>query len=182
MDCSVRPMCTRKVGTKPTAYKLYCINVEYASILEECFMNVKKPRGDCRDYCFHCHLYCLLIFYNGIIGKLVPCDPAVLFHKANDVFCVVISLRDLIKCILKRFWFFVSLLLSYLAFAGKRIICKYRTGCMYRMNDHLWNDKRVFRNVCAKTKEECEEKLTVMIEKMKREIVAQKEKKKQRSQ
>ena len=57
------------------------------------------------------------------------------------------------------------------------------TGCVYQINDHLWegkyspvgpDGKRIRRNVYAPTKEECEEKLAVMIEEMKREIEAQK--------
>ena len=58
------------------------------------------------------------------------------------------------------------------------------TGCLYQINDHLWegkysprdaNGKRISRNVYAPTREECEEKLMVMISQMKREIVAEKE-------
>jgi hypothetical protein len=53
------------------------------------------------------------------------------------------------------------------------------TGCVYQINDHLWegkyspkgaDGKRIRRNVYAPTKEECEEKLAVMIEETKREI------------
>ena len=59
---------------------------------------------------------------------------------------------------------------------------KYRksgTGCLHQINGHLWegkysprgaDGKRISRNVYAKTKEECEEKLAVMIEEMKKEI------------
>ena len=59
------------------------------------------------------------------------------------------------------------------------------TGCVYQINDHLWegkysprdaHGKRIRRNVYAPTKEECEEKLAVMIEEMKREIEQQKQK------
>ena len=65
---------------------------------------------------------------------------------------------------------------------------KYRkpgTGGVYQLNDHLWegkysphdaHGKRLSRNVYAKTKEECEEKLAEMIAKTKAEIAAQKEK------
>lgn len=65
---------------------------------------------------------------------------------------------------------------------------KYRksgTGCLYQINDHLWegkysprdaHGKRISRNVYAKTKEECEVKLAAMIEEMKKEIAAQKQK------
>ena len=57
------------------------------------------------------------------------------------------------------------------------------TGCVYQINDHLWegkysprgaDGKRISRNVYARTKEECEEKLAVMIEEVKKEIEAAK--------
>ena len=59
---------------------------------------------------------------------------------------------------------------------------KYRksgTGGIYQLNDHLWegkysprgaDGKRIRRNVYAKTRKECEEKLAKMIEEVKREI------------
>ncbi|MEE1328956.1 MAG: site-specific integrase, partial [Oscillospiraceae bacterium] len=59
------------------------------------------------------------------------------------------------------------------------------TGCVYQINDHLWegkyspvgaDGKRIRRNVYAKTREECEEKLAMMIEKVKGEITAEKKK------
>ena len=65
---------------------------------------------------------------------------------------------------------------------------KYRkagTGGIYQLNDHRWegkysprdaHGKRISRNVYAKTREECEEKLAVMIEEVKKEIAAEKEK------
>ena len=65
---------------------------------------------------------------------------------------------------------------------------KYRkagTGGIYQLGDHLWegkysprdaHGKRISRNVYAKTREECEEKLAVMIEEVKKEIAAEKEK------
>ena len=65
---------------------------------------------------------------------------------------------------------------------------KYRragTGGIYQLGDHLWegkysprdaHGKRISRNVYAKTREECEEKLAVMIEEVKKEITADKEK------
>ena len=68
---------------------------------------------------------------------------------------------------------------------------KYRkagTGGIYQLNDHLWegkysprdaHGKRISRNVYAKTREECEEKLAVMIEEVKKEIAEEKEKVKQ---
>ena len=58
---------------------------------------------------------------------------------------------------------------------------KYRkpgTECMTQINDHLWegryspkvNGKRIARNVYAPTEEECEQKLTELIQEMKREL------------
>lgn len=64
---------------------------------------------------------------------------------------------------------------------------KYRkpdTGGVYQINDHLWegkfsprdaNGKRISHNVYAPTREECEEKLAVMIAEVKREIAEEKE-------
>ena len=59
------------------------------------------------------------------------------------------------------------------------------------LNDHLWESKysprdahgkRISRNVCAKTREECEEKQVAMIEEVKREIAEQKQKNQHQSQ
>ena len=58
---------------------------------------------------------------------------------------------------------------------------KYRkpgTGCITKLNDHLWegryspkvNGKRMARNVYANTEEECEAKLAELIREMKIEI------------
>ena len=55
------------------------------------------------------------------------------------------------------------------------------------INDHLYegrftprvNGKRISKNVYAKTREECEEKLAVLIIEMKAEIKADKERRKQ---
>ena len=58
------------------------------------------------------------------------------------------------------------------------------TGGIYQLNDHLWegkysprdaHGKRISRNVYAHTREECEEKLAVMIEEVKKEIAVEKE-------
>ena len=40
-----------------------------------------SPVGDADtgDLALFCHVYCLLFLYNGIIGKLIPGDPAALF-------------------------------------------------------------------------------------------------------
>ena len=57
------------------------------------------------------------------------------------------------------------------------------TGGIYQLNDHLWegkysprdaHGKRISRNIYAHTREECEEKLAVMIEEMKKEIASEK--------
>ena len=66
-------------------------------------------------------------------------------------------------------------------------IRKSGTGCVTMINDHLYegrftprvNGKRISKNVYAKTREECEEKLAVLIVEMKAEIKAEKEKRKQ---
>lgn len=58
---------------------------------------------------------------------------------------------------------------------------KYRkqgTGCITKINDHLWegryspkvNGKRIARNVYASTEEECERRLAELIQEMKREL------------
>ena len=57
------------------------------------------------------------------------------------------------------------------------------TGCVSRINDHLWegryspiiNGQRMARNVYAKTEAECEMKLAELIREMKEEIAAAKE-------
>ena len=57
------------------------------------------------------------------------------------------------------------------------------TGCLYQINDHLWegkysprnaHGKRISKNVYAKTREACEKKLMVLIAKMDQEIIAHK--------
>ena len=59
------------------------------------------------------------------------------------------------------------------------------TGCIYQINDNLWegsyfprmpDGKRKKHNIYAPTREECEEKLAEMIERVKAEIKAEKEK------
>ena len=61
-------------------------------------------------------------------------------------------------------------------------IRKSGTGCVTMINDHLYegrftprvNGKRISKNVYAKTREECEEKLAEPIKTMKAEIVEMK--------
>lgn len=47
-----------------------------------------------------CHIYCLLLFHNGIIEKLTPGDSAAFLHKPDDAFSISVGLRNLIQCIL----------------------------------------------------------------------------------
>ena len=61
------------------------------------------------------------------------------------------------------------------------------TGCVSRINDHLWegryspiiNGQRMARNVYAKTEAECEMKLAELIREMKEEIAAENERRRQ---
>ena len=64
-------------------------------------------------------------------------------------------------------------------------IRKSGTGCVYQINDHLWegsffqrlhDGKRKKLNVHAKTRGECEKALAKMIEEKKKEIAAEKKK------
>ena len=59
------------------------------------------------------------------------------------------------------------------------------TGCISKINDHLYEgryspkdayDKRMARNIYAPTREECEEKLAILIKEMNTEIAEQKAK------
>ena len=66
-------------------------------------------------------------------------------------------------------------------------IRKSGTGCVTMINDRLYEGrftprvggKRISKNVYAKTREECEEKLAELIVEMKAEIKAEKERKKE---
>lgn len=68
----------------------------------------------------------------------------------------------------------------YKPIGGK--IRKPGTGCVTMINDHLYegrftprvNGKRISKNVYAKTREECEEKLAELIKAMKAEIAVMK--------
>ena len=60
---------------------------------------------------------------------------------------------------------------------------KQGTGCISKINDHLYEGryspkdafgKRMARNIYARTREECEEKLAILIQEMKAEIATQK--------
>lgn len=56
------------------------------------------------DSSLFCHVNCLLLLHNGIIGKLIPGDPAALFHKTDDSLCISICLRNLIQGLLYKFF------------------------------------------------------------------------------
>ena len=67
-------------------------------------------------------------------------------------------------------------------------IRKSGTGCVTMINDHLYeglftptnaDGKRISRNIYVQTREECEEKLAVLIVEMKAEIKAEKKRRKQ---
>ena len=64
---------------------------------------------------------------------------------------------------------------------------KRRTGCLYQINDHLWegsyhptnsDGKREGHTVYAKTREKCEKLLEAMIEEVRDRIKAEKEQRK----
>lgn len=74
---------------------------------------------------------------------------------------------------------------NFVPYKGK--IRKPGTGCLTMINDHLYegrftptnaDGKRIARNVYAQTREECEEKLAILIKEMKAEIAAEKAKRK----
>ena len=57
-----------------------------------------SPVGDTdtSDLALFCHIYCLLFFHNGIVGKLIPGDPAACLYKSDDPLRVGICLGNLI--------------------------------------------------------------------------------------
>ena len=59
--------------------------------------------ADNGDLALLCHIYRLLFFYNGIIGKLIPSNSAALFHKTDNTLCVGICLRNPIQGLLGKF-------------------------------------------------------------------------------
>ena len=69
------------------------------------------------------------------------------------------------------------------AYQGEGKRRKPGTGCLYQINDHLWEGKysprdafgkRISKNVYGKTKAACERKLKALIARMNKEILAQK--------
>ena len=65
-----------------------------------------SPVGDANagDLTLFGHVHCLLFFYNGIVGKLIPGDSAALFHKTDNPFCIRLRLRNLIQGLLYKFF------------------------------------------------------------------------------
>ena len=59
--------------------------------------------ADTNDLALLCHVDCLLFLYNGMIGKLIPGDPAAFFHQSDDPLCVRICLGNLIQGLLCEF-------------------------------------------------------------------------------
>ena len=55
--------------------------------------------ADTGDLALLCHIHSLLFFHNGIVRKLISGDPAALFYKTDNSFCIGFGLRDLIQCI-----------------------------------------------------------------------------------
>ena len=64
-----------------------------------------SPVGDADtgDLSLFGHIHSLLFFHNGIVRKLIPGDPAGLFYKTDDPFCVGIRLRNLIQGLFCKF-------------------------------------------------------------------------------
>ena len=54
--------------------------------------------ADTGDLTLFCHVYCLLLFYNRIVGKLIPGDPAAFLHKPDDAFDISICASTLFIC------------------------------------------------------------------------------------
>ena len=59
--------------------------------------------ADTGDLALFCHIHRLLLLYNGIIGKLIPGDPAAFFYKTDDPLGVGIGLWNLIQGLLYKF-------------------------------------------------------------------------------
>ena len=55
------------------------------------------------DLTLLCHIYRLLFLNDGVVGKLIPGDPAAFFYKTDDPLGVGIRLRDLIQGLLCKF-------------------------------------------------------------------------------
>jgi len=59
--------------------------------------------ADTCDLSLFCHVHCLLFFYNGIVRKLIPGDPAAYLYKTDDPLCIGIGLGNLIQGLLCKF-------------------------------------------------------------------------------
>ena len=55
--------------------------------------------ADTSDPSSLCHVHCLLLLHNGIVGKLIAGNSAILFHKTDDALRIRRSLGDLIQCV-----------------------------------------------------------------------------------
>ena len=62
--------------------------------------------ADAGDLPLFCHVHSLLLLHNGIVGKLIACDPAALFHQTDDALRIRSSLGDLIQCVFDEIVFF----------------------------------------------------------------------------
>ena len=61
--------------------------------------------ANARNLSLFCHVYSLLFFDNGIVGKLIPGDSAAFLHKPDDAFRVGICLWNLIQYLLTDYIF-----------------------------------------------------------------------------
>ena len=59
--------------------------------------------ADTCDLTLLCHIYRPLFLNDGVVGKLIPGDPAAFFYKTDDPLGVGIRLRDLIQGLLCKF-------------------------------------------------------------------------------
>ena len=62
--------------------------------------------ADTGDLALFRHIHSLLLLYDGIVGKLIPGDPAALLQKSDDPLGIGICLWDLIQCIFDEIMIF----------------------------------------------------------------------------
>ena len=53
--------------------------------------------ADTGDLALFCHIHSLLFLNDGIVGKLIPGDPAAFFHKSDDPLGIGICMGNLIQ-------------------------------------------------------------------------------------
>ena len=100
--------------------------------------------------------------------------------KHSLLFVLSLQGKMLVAGTLASFFFDVATETVFEPYKPK--IRKSGTGCVTMINDHLYegrftprvNGKRISKNVYAKTREECEEKLAELIKTMKAEIAEMK--------